>query len=369
MILNFKQFINEALGVPEGGDENGEIIYNRFIQSFKKEFKKSFLIDNILEMDGKVKFDYYFSINIHIGELKIDKCEIFVNIKDSNKKDCIELQSLGVYNRAEYIESIDKVKHHTDLPVQININFLCDKESYTDDLISYIEKDVVKNEIISALSHELMHVYNHYKHAILSVDKFAVDNTYTELSSGSYFNILCVRKLFYNLYYISNPETPTRNPEVSSLLRSNKVTKKNFEKFLSNTRVYKNLMEIKNFSFSKFKDELRNSEKEIDQYFKFNNELDNIKLPIDKKIDIVLKDIRKIIEGTSLLELKKILVQSVEDLNELPDNKLQKIKELMNKQEYKKNDINYYFGKLENMLNKKAEYSIRKISKLFDKVE
>ena len=59
MILKFKQFINEALGVPTGGDEGGEIIYNRFIVFLKKEFKKNYLIDSILEGNDEADFEYY----------------------------------------------------------------------------------------------------------------------------------------------------------------------------------------------------------------------------------------------------------------------------------------------------------------------
>ena len=58
-----------------------------------------------------------------------------------------------------------------------------------------------------------------------------------------------------------------------------------------------------------------------------------------------------------------------QDLFQMPDDKVLKLKKVLNKQEYRKNDINYYFGKMENMLHKKAEYTIRKLSKLFDKAE
>jgi len=389
MIVKFKQFINEALGVPNGADEGGEIIYNKFITSFKKEFKKNFLIDNILVGGDEADFEYYMHLNLSIGDLVIHGCQVELNIKGLDNTNTIEISSLGVYNKTEYIDSVDKIKHHTETTVEISIEIICDKNKYTNDLINYLEEEEKKNEIISAISHELMHVYDHFKNDEIPADKFSVDTTYTKLANESYFNIKCVKRLFYNLYYVSNAETVTRNTEVASLLRSNKVDKKNFESFLKQTKTYKDLLEIKNFSFSKFKEELKNSEKEIDDHFKYNDMKDKLNLSIDEKVKVILNDIKKIIDGTALIRYKDLMTPSMkeilskanldnykdlmdinpEDLLKIPDDKLRKIKKLRDKQEYRKNDINYYFGKMENIFHKKAEYANRKLTKLFDKVE
>lgn len=387
MILKFKQFINEALGVPTGGDEGGEIIYNRFIVFLKKEFKKNYLIDSILVGNDEADFEYYMHVNIPIGDLIIKSCQVELNIKGVDNINTIELRSLGVTNKSEYVEAIDKIKHTTELPVVISIDIICDKNKYVNDLIDYIEGEE-KSEIISALSHELMHVYDHFKYDEIPADKFAKDYTYTKLANESYFNIKCVRRLFYNLYYVSNPEMITRNTEIASLLKSNKVTKKNFESFLKQTKVYKDLLEIKIFSFSEFKEELKKSEEEIDEHFKFNSMNDKLNLSIDEKVNTILKDIKKIIDGTTIINYKDLMTPSLkqilskanisnykdlmnnpQDLFQMPDDKVLKLKKVLNKQEYRKNDINYYFGKMENMLHKKAEYTIRKLSKLFDKAE
>jgi len=81
MIVKFKQFINEALGVPNGADEGGEVIYNKFITLFKKEFKKNFLLDNILVGNDEADFEYYMHLNFPIGDLVIHGCQVELNIK------------------------------------------------------------------------------------------------------------------------------------------------------------------------------------------------------------------------------------------------------------------------------------------------
>ena len=78
---------------------------------------------------------------------------------------------------------------------------------------------------------------------------------------------------------------------------------------------------------------------------------------------------KEILSKANLDNYKDLMDINPEDLLKIPDDKLRKIKKLRDKQEYRKNDINYYFGKMENMFNKKAEYAIRKLTKLFDKAE
>ena len=113
MIVKFKQFINEALGVPNGADEGGEIIYNKFLTSFRKEFKKNFLLDNILIGDDEANFEYYMHLKFPIGDLIIHGCQVELNIKGLDNINTIELSSLGVTNKTEYLDSVDKIKHHT----------------------------------------------------------------------------------------------------------------------------------------------------------------------------------------------------------------------------------------------------------------
>lgn len=383
MIVKFKQFVNEALGVPNGIEESAEIIYDKILISFKKEFKKSYLIDNIVLSNDEISFEYLMDLNLNIGDLNLNKFKFKLNIIADDYIKNIELVSLSVGNSLEYIESLDKMLNKIDLPIEINIDILCNRNKYTNDLINYLEVEN-KNELLSAITHELMHIYDHYKYKLVPAKKIALDSTYTKLTNLSFFDIECVSRLFYDLYYISDSEMITRNAEVSSLLKSNKVNKKNFESFLKNTRAYKELLKIKKFSLSDFKSEIKKSEEKINEWFKYNKLEDLINLPIDKKVNMVLEQIRKIIETESALKYSKYVKSSTNDLlskianirdilnldDELISNdKIDKIEKFTKKHEYRKGDVDYFFGKIENIFHKKANYLIRKLYKLFDKAE
>ena len=65
-----------------------------------------------------------------------------------------------------------------------------------------------------------------------------------------------IRVFFRYMYYISGIENLVRPTEVAYSLKRKNITKSQFKDFLENNRVYKELLEIKNFTYDNFINQL-----------------------------------------------------------------------------------------------------------------
>jgi hypothetical protein len=90
------------------------------------------------------------------------------------------------------------------------------------------------------------------------------------------------------LYYISGIENLVRPTEVAYKLKRKNITKSQFKEFLENNVVYKELVEIKNFTFEDFINRLKESEDRLDGLIDHIGE-DPSNMTIDEKINRVLE--------------------------------------------------------------------------------
>jgi hypothetical protein len=138
---------------------------------------------------------------------------------------------------------------------------------------------------LSSIAHELKHKYD--KQA-KELDLVGRDAEYVATQRMSTFAIPVIdQKFFRYMYFISIAENLVRPTEIASKLKSKNITKSQFKEFLESSRVYKELIEIKNFTFDKFIDGLNEQMGRVDVL------LDHIgKNPEDmtnnEKIDMVL---------------------------------------------------------------------------------
>ncbi len=96
------------------------------------------------------------------------------------------------------------------------------------------------------------------------------------------------RVFFRYMYYIHGIENLVRPVEVASLMKSKNITKSQFREFIENSRVYRELVEIKKFTFEDFINQLKDSEDRLDALLNHIGE-DSSSMTIDQKIDRVLE--------------------------------------------------------------------------------
>jgi hypothetical protein len=90
------------------------------------------------------------------------------------------------------------------------------------------------------------------------------------------------------MYYIHGIENLVRPVEVASLMKSKNITKSQFREFIENSRVYRELVEIKKFTFEDFISQLKENEDRLDALLNHIGE-DPSDMTIDQKIDRVLE--------------------------------------------------------------------------------
>jgi hypothetical protein len=236
-----------------------------------------------------------------------------------------------------------------------------------------------KDGQIASLAHEIKHKYDKQskKYSLMGPDA-----TYQATQRRSNFGIPVLDRVFFRyMYYIHGIENLVRPVEVASSMRSKNVTKSQFLDFLQNNRVFRELVEIKKFTFEDFINELKEDEDRLDALIEHIGE-DPSEMTLDEKINRVL-EVAYIDLVNNRMEIFVIMTQHHMDdmikfagqLGMLPPNlddevkKLEKTDEIRRKflsyvTKYEKNPTKFFEDEIENF-QYIANKMLKKISKLY----
>jgi hypothetical protein len=169
------------------------------------------------------------------------------------------------------------------------------------------------------------------------------------------------------LYYISGIENLVRPTEVAYALRRKNITKSKFREFLENNRVYKELLEIKNFTFDDFISQLKGSEDRLDALIDHIGE-DPSNMTIDEKINRVLEIVYIDLVNNKMKMFMTMTEHAMDDflrfgsqLGLLPSGTEERIRELEKTDEIRKKFLKYVI-KYENNPIKFFEDEIEKFN-------
>jgi hypothetical protein len=129
--------------------------------------------------------------------------------------------------------------------LDLHINFVTSEVWEPEELLKSFQEDEIHT--ISVMAHELKHKYDKTKK-----NKGLVGNIadYQAYSSGKVrFGIPILNKFMRYSYFIQAAENLVRPTEISSRMLKKGITKEQFYEFITNDLAYKELQEIKNFSF------------------------------------------------------------------------------------------------------------------------
>jgi hypothetical protein len=168
---------------------------------------------------------------------------------------------------------------------------------------------------------------------------------------------------FYYLYLTSQEENLVRPSEIAGQIISSGITKSEFKNFLEETKVYTNMIKIRNWSYRGLKDNLKNNIENIRKMFYDipDSESD------EEVIDIVLR-----IAYNELMSKSSDIIEEFLDLNNAAKLLTGKIKkedidfynEYLKSKSFKSYDD--FFNYWEKKLKFEANKVIKKISKLYD---
>jgi hypothetical protein len=232
------KFINEALGVPDSiltaAEEVFDIVVNDVKSIDEKEDTYAFSGDLDFELGDKKK-------------IVIDGYELTVNVEELDGYDGnVLIMSMGMNQSFNFDREVMMKRIEPSTTAEIEITFGVSENWEPHELYDTIMKERVKH--LSAIAHELKHKYD--KQA-KELDLVGRDAEYTATQRMSTFGIPVIdHKFFRYMYYISIAENLVRTTEVASELKSKNITKSQFKEFLENNNVYKEFIEIKNFTFN-----------------------------------------------------------------------------------------------------------------------
>jgi len=235
-----KELLQEALGVPSG-----------IIDSTKKIFKNlSTQIDDVDKESEDLEYEFEIREEITISDITFDGVDFRITCHKLDEYDSIEIAGYGV--GTEIIKSRTQPTIRFGVPDILRIAMILVVPSdFTFNQISELFK-TQQTEIISSLTHEIKHSFDHVKKPIENTANTAKYSVYSKFKPGP----PPINKLLHYMYFVTVTENLVRPSELASIIDVEQISRKDFLNFLTSNYTYKMLKEINSFSVEKFKKDL-----------------------------------------------------------------------------------------------------------------
>jgi hypothetical protein len=268
--------INEALGVPDNILDAADMLYD----IVERDIKSIRDIQDEYNFDGELEFE--------LGDkkkIKIDSYTLTVKIEEiEDEEGVLDIVSMGMGGAFGFNRDVYMKENEPSTILELTITFAVGENWKPEGLIEKMEED--KDEHVASLAHEIKHKYDKQSKQFGLIGQ---DAEYQATQRRGIFGIPVIDRVFFRyLYYISGIENLVRPTEVAYKLKRKNITKSQFKEFLENNVVYKELVEIKNFTFEDFINRLKESEDRLDALIEHIGD-DPSDMTIDEKIKIVLE--------------------------------------------------------------------------------
>ena len=366
-ISRYNQFILERLGVPEGIVESAKKLYAEILIKYDRCDANELLLDY---PDKSIEYSIDIPLQINVNQLVATDVKFTFtiepilnpNLKLASK---VDVASWGVSVRPTDVK--DRAFHHQPKvksgdkiiidSLQLMATFVStDKGTFGE--ISNLLKST-KDKTIGVLAHELKHVYDKYMFGKEYFDEIIDYATFANVRSG----VEPVDEFIYNLYVISKSENLVRPSEVAGQIETIGITKSEFGKFLEELRLYKELKEIKHWSYQGMRDSIRldlpNIRKKIQGIPDDEPDEDIIDFVCEMTYKSLTQEMSKKMED--ILGLGNIVGLLT---GKVPHENIDFYNKYMKQRTY--NSYREFFAFWEKKLNFEGDKMIRKISKLYD---
>lgn len=355
--------LNEKMGVPLGIEKETDRIYNKILIEIE-----SADFDN----DDNEVFLGNYDISIEDMNLKNVPITIELSRIEGLPKPVLFGANVGTNFEYKRTESDIQLRRNGE-GINFGIRIAINKDTTKFEIIELIKTDFSP----SIISHELKHLYDHYKNPIESLES---RSEYQSYQTGGFPPI--ISEFLHLLYYMTSTENSVRSSEMYKELLDNGVTKDNFMEYTKSSNIIKQVKLSESFSISKFRDNVNNDsevEKMLAQSSKngFNRSGDNYQdtvklifinisnnsIEVSKSIIGRFLDTEKIRKIKNSNPLDVLLFQHDKDTIDLVNNKFSKILKSYGKYE---EDPEKYFEFLVKKLNLAGKKMKRKLYKLYD---
>ena len=353
IIKKYSEFIVEKMGVPRNIVESATKLYELIVDKFIKIDSEHDLGTIASVMPNQtIEFKLTIPIKIVISDLEFSTVYFNISVYLNPKYKNVDVISWGV-SIAPTSHGDYRIIHDKSLVDSLNlfVNFISDSSNKISDIVTYLKSE--RSKTIGILSHELKHVYDKYMIGYELLGDIVDYQTFASNRTG--FDE--IDKFIYLLYVVSHTENLVRPSEIAGQIESSGITKSEFKEFLEGNRLYKELLEIKYWSYNKLKSDLKKNIKTIRSRFDDIPESETD----ENVIDFVLNSSYESIVGMSSDTMVDIL-----GLN----NKIKILKDIdfynsyISKRIFK--NVDEFFLFWEKKLNFEGEKMIKKIAKIYD---
>lgn len=245
MRICLEQLANEALGIPSGILEIADVVYEEMMNEWASDMKNKYKYPNRLGKGSSTTFNLQGPYTIK--DETWDNIEIVIDIQTFTKSDNSRYDPLFAGAGFNFQSSLDKnfkrfeaIRSNT---IPLTISLIFNEDNTWEDVYDFVNTKL-EDEIIGTLAHELKHAFDSRKK---SDQKFTSRARYSTATQQT--QILPLNAFNYKVYYTHYLENLVRPIEFAKYLQRKKVTKQEFLKELKNSKVYKILDEIKNYSY------------------------------------------------------------------------------------------------------------------------
>jgi hypothetical protein len=279
---NQLKLISEALGVPDTILDVAEQVFNSVARNIKSIRTK--------------KDEYIFrgNVGVQLGDKKkidIDDYELTVSVIHPDDYDEEpQIISMGMIQQFNFDRNIMMKRIQKSSTAEIEIDYAVSDNWEPIDLYNTLMKSKTKH--LASIAHELKHKYDKQSKEIDLIGREALYHSTIKMGRSA---IPAIDSGFMRaLYFVSMAENLVRPVEIASIMKSKNITKSQFKDFLMKTDVYRELQNIKNYTFEDFINDMKEQMDRVNALLEHVN-VDGLE---DMSEDDKIKKVLEVIYGT-----------------------------------------------------------------------
>ena len=312
------KYINEALGVPDAVLDAAEQVFDSVARNIKSIRTK------------KDEYVFRANVGVQLGDKKkidIDDYELTVNVVHPDDYDEEpQIMSMGMVQQFNFDRNIMMKRTQQSSTAEIEIDYAVSDNWEPIDLYNTLMKSKTKH--LASIAHELKHKYDKQSKKIDLIGREALYHSTMKMGRSG---IPAIDSVFMRaLYFVSMTENLVRPVEIASIMKSKNITKSQFKDFLMKTDVYRELQNIKNYTFDDFINDMKEQMDRVDALLEHVN-VDGLE---DMSEDDKIKKVLQVIYGT-LTNTRLDIFQDMTSIRQ--DDFLSMFKDLFG-QDLRKND-------------------------------
>ena len=365
-VVKKRDLLIEALGVPDNLPKTAREIYLAIMRNISPSYDFQKLNGLNIVIDG----------NYRIGDYIFDKFNFNLDIERSNEFNLLSMGSgtelkmnkdiksdVGKIGneRNRYFQTGTDLRKNNPYGFDLSVTFSGPYQLRGEHILKYFI--IERNKVIKIIGHELMHLYDFYKNKRKDLGK-QVKGILSQQELR--INIHAFNKFKQILYFVNANENIVRMSEIGTSIVDGDITKKDFENLLSKDDTVQILRNIKNYSFSEFRNDLLKDKITIIKFLHAENFI-----PYDFAVYLASND-NEFLEIAMDLFRKIIIDGEMDIFNSLlnssnyTDDEKEEVMARYKRETFKKaKNSQEYFEKTIKSFNFEAEKVLRKIFKLY----